>query len=140
MMHLQPEFVPKGDVEAWQLSNPPILALAPVRASLDMFDEVGMEALREKSTRMTGYLQYLIDSLSPERFEVITPRQPEGRGCQLSILVHDRPRELQQALHDEGVVCDFREPNVVRVAPVPLYNSFHDVWRFARVLARHDRG
>jgi len=138
LMHLQPEFVPKADAEAWQLSNPPILALAPVRASLDLFDEVGMDALRAKSLRLTGYMQYLIDALSPERFEVITPRDENARGCQLSILVHDRPPELQQALHEDGVVCDFREPNVVRVAPVPLYNAFHDVWRFAQVLARHD--
>ncbi len=139
-MHLQPEFVPRADVDAWQLSNPPILALAPVRASLEMFQGVGLPALREKSVRLTGYMQYLIDQLSPERFEVITPRDTPARGCQLSILVHDRPKALHRDLLANDIVCDFREPNVVRVAPVPLYNSFHDVWRFAQVLARHDRG
>ena len=140
MMHLQPEFVPRADADAWQLSNPPILAMAPVRASLEMFQSVGLDALREKSIRLTGYMQYLIDQLSPERFEVITPRAASARGCQLSILVHDRPKALHASLQEGGIVCDFREPNVVRVAPVPLYNSFHDVWRFAQVLARHDRG
>ncbi len=139
-MHLQPEFVPRADVDAWQLSNPPILALAPVRASLEVFQAAGFTALREKSVRLTGYMQYLIDQISPERFEVITPRDHHARGCQLSILVHDRPKELHRQLQADGIVCDFREPNVVRVAPVPLYNSFRDVWRFAQVLARHDRG
>jgi len=138
-MHLQPEFVPQGGAEGWQISNPPILAMAPVRVSYEMFDAVGMAALRAKSAALTGYLQFLIDEVSPERFEVITPREAASRGCQLSILVHDRPRDLLGDLAAEGVVADFREPNVVRVAPVPLYNSFHDVWTFAQILARHDR-
>lgn len=138
-MHLQPEFVPQPGAEGWQISNPPIMALAPIRASMDLFDQAGMPALRRKSVGLTGYLQYLIDQLSPERFEVITPRDPQSRGCQLSILVHERPRALLQALHDEGVVCDFREPNVIRVAPVPLYNSFYDVWTFGRVLRNHGK-
>jgi kynureninase len=138
-MHLEPEFTPRAGADGWQISNPPILALAPVKTSYDLFDEVGMDALRVKSMRLTGYLQFMIDRLSPERFEVITPRGADARGCQLSMLVHDRPRALFDALLAEGVVCDFREPNVIRVAPVPLYNSFHDVWRFAQVLAVHDR-
>ena len=80
-----------------------------------------------------------IDWLSPERFHVITPRETSSRGCQLSLLVHERPEELLSALKANGVVCDFRRPNVIRAAPVPLYNTFHDVWAFARVLAQHDR-
>ena len=135
-MHLQPDFVPVPGAEGWQVSNPPILAMAPLRASLAIFDEIGMPALRTKSEMLTGYLQYLLDLLPPGRFEVITPRDPAQRGCQLSILVHERPREVIQVLEAEGVVCDFREPNVVRVAPVPLYNTFQEVWRFAQVLAR----
>jgi kynureninase len=110
--------------------------MVPVRASLAIFDEVGMPALRARSERLTGYLEYLLDRLPHGRFEVITPRDPARRGCQLSVLVHDRPQELLRALEAEGVVCDFREPNVIRVAPVPLYNSFMDVWTFAQVLAR----
>ncbi len=139
MMHLQPEFIPQDGADGWQISCPPILALAPIGASYELFNEVGMTALRRKSELLTGYLQYLIDEISPERVEVITPREPSSRGCQLSLLVHDRPEELLAALKAEGVVCDFRKPNVIRAAPVPLYNTFHDVWSFAQVLARHDQ-
>lgn len=135
-MHLLPDFTPQPGAAGWQLSNPPILAMAPLLASLDIFDRVGMSALREKSERLTGYLEYLLDQVSPGRFEVLTPRDPAQRGCQLSILVHDRPRELLKALESAGVVCDFREPNVIRVAPVPLYNTYAEVWSFAQVLAK----
>ncbi|MBI4717078.1 MAG: kynureninase [Planctomycetes bacterium] len=137
-MHTQPEFVPREGADGWQVSNPPIFSLTPVKASLDIFDEAGMPALRAKSQRLTGYLQYLLDELAPGRIEVITPRPASARGCQLSMFVHDRPKQLLEALHAEGVVCDFREPNVIRVAPVPLYNSFHDVWAFAQVLTRRE--
>lgn len=136
-MHLNEQFVPVQTADAWQLSNPPILSLAAVRASLELFDQVGLPALRAKSLQLTGYLQYLLDRMPSARYTVITPREPAARGCQLSILAHDRPRELHQELEAAGVVCDFREPNVVRVAPVPFYNTFHEVWSFAQVLARH---
>jgi len=135
-MHLQPDFLPVASAEGWQVSNPPILSMAPLRAALSIFDEAGMDRLREKSMRLTGYLQYLIDQMPSERFEVITPREPHRRGCQLSILVKDRPEELFQKLSEAGVRCDFREPDVIRVAPVPLYNTFHEVWRFAQILGR----
>ncbi len=138
-MHLQPEFVPASGAEGWQVSNPPILAMAPVAASYAMFDEVGMSPLRAKSLLLSGYLRYLIDQLSPRRFEIITPSDPAERGCQLSIVVRDRPRELLSALQAEGVICDYREPDVIRAAPVPMYNTFHEVWAFAQILARHDR-
>ena len=134
-MHLQPDFIPVPSADAWQVSNPPILAMAPLRTSLAIFDEAGgMPALREKSVRLTGYLQYLIDRAPSKAFTIITPREPESRGCQLSILAHDRPKELHQRLESAGVKCDFREPNVIRAAPTPLYNTFHEMWRFARVL------
>jgi kynureninase len=129
------DFVPRPDAFGWQVSNPPILAMAPLRASLAIFDDVGMPALRAKSERLTGYLHFLIDQIPCDRFQMITPREPERRGCQLSILARARARELLLALEAEGVVCDFREPNVIRVAPVPLYNGFHEVWVFSRVLA-----
>jgi kynureninase len=135
-MHLQPDFVAHPGADGWQVSNPPILALVPLRASLALFDEAGLPALRAKSECLSAYLQYLLDQLPAGRFEIITPRDPALRGCQLSLLVHDRPRELLQALSEAGVILDFREPNVIRVAPVPLYNTFHEVWTFARVLAR----
>ena len=134
-MHLEPHFVPRAGADGWQVSNPPILAMVPLRASLALFDEAGMPALRQKAERLTGYLEYLLDRLAPGRLELVTPRDPAQRGCMLSLLVKERARELAQALERAGVVCDFREPNVIRVAPVPLYNTYHDVWRFGQVLA-----
>lgn len=137
LMHLQPEFVPVQSAEAWQVSNPPILSMAPLRASLGIFDEVGMSALRAKSELLTGYLQYLISQMPSERYEVITPQAAQRRGCQLSILAKEHPKELFGRLEAAGVKGDFREPNVIRVAPVPLYNTFHEVWRFAQILRVH---
>jgi kynureninase len=134
-MHLEPKFLPRPGADGWQISNPSILAMAPLRASLAIFDEVGMAALRDKSQALTGYLQDLLDRLPAGRFEVITPRDPAQRGCQLSLLIHDRPREVLRTLEEAGVVCDFREPNIIRVAPVPLYNTFEEVERFAGLLA-----
>jgi len=135
-MQLEPEFIPKPGADGWQVSNPPIFSLAPVLASYDIFHEVGMDALREKSIKLTGYLETLLIRIGSKRFEIITPRDPAQRGCQLSLLVHQGAKELLAALHKNGVICDFREPNVIRVAPVPLYNSFHDVWRFAQILSQ----
>ena len=133
-MHLEREFVPREGADGWQLSNPPILSLAPLRASLALFDQAGMDRLREKSVRLTGALERLVRGL---RVEVLTPADPARRGCQLSIRVPARAGELVRQLEAHGVVTDFREPDVLRVAPVPLYNTFHEVWRFAQVLARH---
>jgi kynureninase len=133
-MDLQPDFVARPGADGWQVSNPPIFALVPLRASLALFDEAGMPALRAKSERLTAYLYSLLDQIPAGRIQVITPSSPGERGCQLSFLVQDRPRELLAALEREGVVCDFRPPNVIRVAPVPLYNTFQEVWQFAQVL------
>jgi kynureninase len=135
-LHLEASFVPAGGADGWQLSNPSILALAPLRASLDLFDEVGIASLRSKSRRLTGYLRQWIGHIGDPRIEILTPVEPEACGCQLSLMVRGRGRELYRVLTDEGVVCDYREPDVVRVAPVPFYNSFHEVWRFGQVLAR----
>jgi kynureninase len=129
------DFSPQPGAEGWQVSNPPILAMAPLRASLAIFDEAGMPALRTKSENLTGYLYYLLERQAGELFSIITPSRPVERGCQLSLLVHRESRKLFEGLHTAGMLCDFREPNVIRVAPVPLYNSFHDVWRFANTLS-----
>jgi kynureninase len=134
-MHLIPRFEPVPNADAWQISNPSVFAMTPLLASIAMFDEVGMPALRRKSERLTGYLEYLIDLIPGGRYEIITPRDPKQRGCQLSLLVHAGARECEHALAEAGVICDFREPNVIRAAPTPLYNTFHEVWRFARILA-----
>lgn len=131
-----PEFTPREGADGWQLSNPPILAMAPLRVSLEIFDRVGMEALRAKSLRLTGYLEYLLDRFPPGTLEIITPRDPAQRGSHLSIAVAGCGKELVGQLKQAGCICDFREPNVIRVAPVPLYVSFHDVWRFAEALRK----
>ncbi|MBI1916498.1 MAG: kynureninase [Planctomycetes bacterium] len=133
-MQTERAFVPRDGADGWQVSNPPILALAPLRASLALFDEAGMPALRAKSERLTGYLEFLLGGLPRGTCELVTPCEPRRRGGQLSLLLRDRPEEVLAALQKAGVVCDFREPNVIRVAPAPLYNSFHDVWRFADAL------
>jgi kynureninase len=135
-MHLEPKFVPRPGADGWQLSNPPILALAPLRASLELFERAGMESLRAKSVALTAYLDFLLDRTAAGRFTRITPREPARRGCQMSLLVNERPRELFAALHDQGVICDYREPNVIRLAAVPLYNRFHEVWQVANVLSQ----
>jgi kynureninase len=134
-MQLEPTFVPQPGAAGWQVSNPPVLALAPLRASLDLFDQAGMAALRARSERLTGYLVFLLDALPPGRVEIITPRQPHQRGCQVSLRWPGHGRAGQRELERRGVVCDFREPDVLRAAPVPLYNTFHDVWRFAEALS-----
>jgi kynureninase len=137
-LHLEPDFIPVASADGWQISNPPIFAMAPLRASLAIFDEAaGMGPLRAKSIRLTGYLEFLLTEIGSKKFTVITPPNPDERGCQLSILAHERPKELLKELEAAGVKCDFREPNVIRVAPTPLYNTFHEVWRFARILAQH---
>jgi kynureninase len=134
-MQLKPEFIPVPSADGWQISNPPIFSMAPLRASLSIFDEAGgMQRLREKSTMLTAYLEFLINSAGPKRYSVITPRDTNARGCQLSILAHEHPKELFKELQTAGVKCDFREPNVIRVAPTPLYNTFHEVWRLAQIL------
>lgn len=129
-----PTFDAIAGAEGWQLSNPPILPLAALRASMEIFDEVGMGKLRNKSELLTAYLGFLLDQHSGKEFRIITPRDPKQRGCQLSILVHAEGRRVFERLTENGVVCDWREPDVIRVAPVPLYNSFTDVWKFAEVL------
>lgn len=137
-LHLEPEFIPVASADGWQISNPPIFSMAPLRASLSIFQEAGgMETLREKSMKLTGYLQFLIEQIGSKKFSIITPSDPNARGAQLSIQAHEHPKQLHDELVAAGVKCDFREPNVIRAAPAPLYNTFHEVWRFAQILAAH---
>jgi kynureninase len=139
-MDQERDFRPREGADGWQLSNPPILAMAPLRASLALFDEAGMESLRRKSVVLTGYLEWLLAQAPRKRFELITPGPPGERGCQLSLRIVDRPGATKDALEAFGLVCDFRPPDVVRMAPVPLYNTFHEVWRAAEVLQRAGLG
>ena len=129
-----PEFRPIPGAEGWQISNPPILQMAALRASLEIFDEVGMRALREKSEKLTGYLEFLIDEIGDDRISIVTPRDPAQRGCQLSIRVKGGDRSLHERIVSHGVSADWREPDVIRVTPVPLYNKYAEVHRFAEIL------
>jgi kynureninase len=134
---MEPRFRPIPGAEGWQLSNPPILSLAAIRASLDVFMEAGgMEPLREKSVRLTGYLEWLLGREVGEAVEILTPRDPNRRGCQLSFRVRSKSpgREVLERLETAGVTCDWREPDVIRVAPVPLYNRYDEVYRFVQIL------
>ena len=124
--------------EGWQLSNAPILSMAAHKASLDIFDEAGMERLHVKRRLLSDYLLFIIDycnQRSGEKvIEVITPRHEKERGCQVSMLMLKKGREIFDALTKQGVVADWREPNVIRVAAVPLYNSFEDVYKFGQIV------
>jgi kynureninase len=132
---MEPDFVAQPSAEGWAVSTPAILSQAPLQGSLALFDEVGLSDLRARSTRLTGYLESLLDDVATRRrLSVVTPREPERRGCQLSVAVSGA-RDLAALLRRRhGVVCDFREPDVLRFAPTPLYNTFHDCWRAAVAL------
>jgi kynureninase len=103
-------------------------------AALDIFEKAGLQALREKSLSLTGYMEFLLKGVTHLPFEIITPTEPYRRGCQLSLLFNDRGREVFDALTDAGIVADWREPNVIRIAPVPLYNTYEDCYSFYEVL------
>ncbi|GGE29495.1 kynureninase [Psychroflexus planctonicus] len=132
--NMRQEFDPIPGAEGWQLSNPPILSMAAIRASLAVFEDAGFENIRAKSEQITGYLEYLIDEINNDKIHIITPRNPSERGCQLSIQVKDADKALFDALTQKGVIADWREPDVIRVAPAPLYNSYQDVFNFVEIL------
>lgn len=129
-------FVPMAGAAGWQLSNTFVLSFAAHRASLDIFAEATMTALRAKSIKLTAYLEFILQQLCEEgfNFNMITPKDPAARGCQLSILTDENGKQLFQHLASNGVICDWREPNVIRLAPTPLYNSFEDVWTVGQLL------
>jgi kynureninase len=136
---MKPLFQAIPTAEGWQLSNAPVLTMAAHRAALDIYAEAGMSALITKSRKLTGYLFHLLDEINCSRdvpvIDVITPRAEGEYGCQVSLLMRQKGREVFAALTDRGVIADWREPNVIRVAPVPLYNSFEDVWRFGQIIS-----
>ncbi|MCC6425287.1 MAG: kynureninase [Phycisphaerales bacterium] len=138
-----PDFTPIHTADAWAVSNPPILSLTPLLASLEIFDKAGIHNLRNKALQLTAYLEYHIDRLNTQRpdsnphskIEIITPRDPNQRGSHLSLVFSKNPRSALKALQSAGAVCDFREPNVIRLAPVPLYNTFTEIHHLAQALA-----
>ena len=127
-------FIPIPTAEGWQLSCGPILLEASLRASLEIFDSAGMEQLLKKSRRLTGFLEFLIGQINTDKIEIITPSDPDQRGCQLSVRVRGSDKALFHRLREKGVITDWREPDVIRVAPTPLYNSFEEVYRFVDLL------
>jgi len=136
---MEPEFQPESTADAWQISNAPILAMAPYLASLEMFDEVGMPALIEKRNKIVAYLEFVLQEIDKEvdsTFEIITPADQDERGTQLSVFLHGEGKELFRFLMDEGVITDWREPNVIRLAPAPFYCSFEDMFEFGQILKR----
>jgi kynureninase len=136
---MDPDFDPMLSAEAWSMSNAPIFNMVAHRISLDIFTEVGMERLREKSKGLTAYLEFVLNTVQErtgQKLTRITPQDPEQRGCQLSVIVEGYDRKLVHTLYEQGVVVDWREPDVIRLAPVPLYNSFEDVFRLGQVLEK----
>lgn len=134
---MEPQFDAAPGADGWQVSNLPILTLAPYLASVEMFAEVGMDALIEKRDKITAYLEYILHEIDKEvdsSFEVITPVDPKERACQLSVFLHGEGRSLFDYLMQNGVIPDWREPNVIRLAPVPLYSSFEDMYEFGQIL------
>ncbi len=131
-------FHPIPTAEGWQLSNAPVLSMAAHKASLDIFEEAGMDNLHAKREKLAAYLHFILADINQRHanpiIEVITPKDPAARGCQVSILMLDKGREVFNTLTEKGVVADWREPNVIRVAPVPLYNNFTDIWKFGKII------
>jgi kynureninase len=131
-------FKPMSGADGWQVSNFPVFSGAPLLASLEIFKDAGMSRLRNKSLQLTGFAEFLLNEIDPphQLFSIITPSDPEQRGCQLSILMHQNGKKVFDALARAGVTCDWREPDVIRIAPVPLYNSFEDVWKFGEIFRK----
>lgn len=134
--NMRQKFEALSGAEGWQLSNPPILSMAAIRASLDTFEEAGFDNLRKKAVKLTGFLEFLIDTIDDERINIITPRNPDERGCQLSIQIKNVDKSIYKKLTENGVISDWREPDVIRVAPAPLYNTFEDVFHFSERLKK----
>lgn len=134
--NMRHEFDPIPGAEGWQLSNPPILSMAAIRASLDIFDEAGFDNIREKAIKLTGFLEYLLLEIKDERIEMITPTNPQERGSQISIKLKGATKQLFDDLMKAGVISDWREPNVIRLAPISLYNSYQDVYQMVQILKK----
>lgn len=131
-------FKPMKGVDGWQVSNVPVFSTAPHLASLHIFQQAGMRNLCKKSEQLTGFLYHILSEIDPDRksYEVLTPANPKERGCQLSIFMKRNGKKVFQKITKAGIIADWREPNVIRVAPVPLYNTFVEVFRFGQIFKR----
>ena len=131
-------FVPMKGAQGWQLSNEAVFSMAPCKASMDIFDEVGLPKLIKKSRKLTNFMEFVFNDISERydncNFEIITPKEERYRGCQLSVLMHGQGKEMFDYITKEGVIADWREPNVIRLAPVPLYNSFEDIFKLGQII------
>ena len=134
---MRDKFDPEPGAEAWAMSTPPIIALASIKASMEIFDQLSLSSVQQKASMLTGYLEYLLRSIPNDTIGIITPDLPSERGCQLSIRVTGSNKTLFQKIINQGVICDWREPDVIRVTPVPLYNSFSEVYNFAQILKQY---
>tara|TARA_B100000029_G_scaffold516704_1_gene632912 strand:- start:6582 stop:7865 length:1284 start_codon:yes stop_codon:yes gene_type:complete len=128
------DFKPIKTAEAWQLSNPPILSMAALLASLELFNKVGMKSLREKSEKLSLYLEFLLNKILKNEITIITPKSMDERGCQISFRINKKKNDIINLLYNRGVICDWREPDIIRVAPVPFYNTFEDCNKFVNIL------
>jgi kynureninase len=135
---MEKDFVPMKGAQGWQLSNAAVFSMAPCKASMDIFDEVGLPKLIEKSRKLTNFMEFVFNDISVRydncNFEIITPKEERYRGCQLSVLMHGQGKEMFDYITKEGVIADWREPNVIRLAPVPLYNSFEDIFKLGQII------
>ncbi|MEE2765556.1 MAG: kynureninase [Candidatus Neomarinimicrobiota bacterium] len=131
--NMGPDFIPIKGAEGWQISNAPILGLACLRSSMEIINDIGMLALRTKSEELTAYMEYLLNQLS-DSLKIITPSDPAQRGCQLSVVMNNSGKQVYEKLKAKNVICDWREPDVIRLAPKPLYNSFSEVYQFVEIL------
>ena len=140
---MEKKFVPQEGAAGWQMSNAPVMNMAAHKASLELFEKAGIKNLRKKRVQLTGYLEFLLASQPASlksQVSVITPSDPKARGCQLSLQTKANGKKIFDKLTKAGIIADWREPDVIRIAPVPLYNSFEDVWRFADILSTAIRG
>lgn len=131
-------FKPKSRAEGWQISTAQVFNMVALKASLELFESAGMAALRDKSIKLTNYLEFLLKHIENIKFEIITPKNCKERGAQLSLLFHEKGREIQQKMTDAGIIVDWREPGVIRISPAPLYNSYGDVFHFYEIIANID--
>jgi len=127
-------FTPFGGAYSWQVSTPSIVSMAPLAASLEIFQEIGMDALRKKSALQTAFLLELLEQIPSRPFEIVTPKDPQKRGCQISLRFHENAQHILRDLKTHGILCDYRAPDILRVTPSPLYTSFHDIYLFAESL------